>query len=241
MLAARAFAVIAGRDYVTPEDVKVVAQPVLAHRITVKPEMWMSQASRANRRRVRAVIGSDPVAAGVDLAGANPAGAELGRTVTTGTANSWRPTVAYFRAAVGAMTMIAFALIWRRPDLLVIATPLAVVTAWSLLTRPGASPDFVDGVGHPTIREGDATTWHGAISGVAELDLVVAALERCAVDRNRPGRQASSRPARSTARRTSRSECVRHGGGLDRSSPCTCRPPHRGPHSAGRPSRRDTP
>jgi len=43
MLTARAFAVIAGRDFVTPEDVKAVADPVLAHRITVRPEMWMSQ------------------------------------------------------------------------------------------------------------------------------------------------------------------------------------------------------
>jgi MoxR-like ATPase len=43
MLASRAFAVIAGRDYVTPEDVKAVAPSVLAHRITVKPELWMSQ------------------------------------------------------------------------------------------------------------------------------------------------------------------------------------------------------
>lgn len=94
-----------------------------------------------------------------------------------GIANPWRPTVAYFRAAVGAMAMVAFALIWRRPDLLVIATPLAVVTAWSLLTRPVVSPSFTERLGHPTIREGDATTWHGAISGVAELDLVVAALD----------------------------------------------------------------
>lgn len=94
-----------------------------------------------------------------------------------GTAEAWRPTVAYFRAAVGATAMVAFALIWRRPDLLVIATPLAVVTVWSLFTRPGALPTFVEGVGHPTIREGDATTWHGALSGVAELDLVVGALD----------------------------------------------------------------
>ncbi len=43
LLTARAFAIIAGRDYVTPEDVKAVADPVLAHRITVKPEMWMSE------------------------------------------------------------------------------------------------------------------------------------------------------------------------------------------------------
>ena len=42
LLVARSVAVIAGRDYVTPEDVKSVAVPALAHRITVKPEMWMS-------------------------------------------------------------------------------------------------------------------------------------------------------------------------------------------------------
>jgi len=45
LLCARAYAVIDGRDYVTPEDVKAVAVPVLAHRITVKPELWMSNAS----------------------------------------------------------------------------------------------------------------------------------------------------------------------------------------------------
>ena len=45
MLVARAYAVVAGRDYVTPEDVKAVAQTVLAHRIAIKPELWMSAAS----------------------------------------------------------------------------------------------------------------------------------------------------------------------------------------------------
>jgi MoxR-like ATPase len=45
LLSARAYAVVDGRDYVTPEDVKAVAQPVLAHRITVKPELWMSNIS----------------------------------------------------------------------------------------------------------------------------------------------------------------------------------------------------
>jgi len=37
--------VIGGRDYVVPEDVKAVARAVLSHRITVKPELWMTQAS----------------------------------------------------------------------------------------------------------------------------------------------------------------------------------------------------
>ncbi|WP_134764523.1 MoxR family ATPase [Nocardioides sp. 1609] len=44
-LAARAFAVVRGRDYVVPEDVKAVARPVLGHRISIKPELWMSEAS----------------------------------------------------------------------------------------------------------------------------------------------------------------------------------------------------
>jgi MoxR-like ATPase len=45
MLTARAYAVIGGRDYVVPEDVKAVAPSVLAHRVTLKPELWMSEVS----------------------------------------------------------------------------------------------------------------------------------------------------------------------------------------------------
>ncbi len=45
LLVGRAYAVVQGRDYVTPEDIKAVAPSVLAHRITVKPELWMSNVS----------------------------------------------------------------------------------------------------------------------------------------------------------------------------------------------------
>jgi MoxR-like ATPase len=48
VLTARAYAVLQGRDYVTPEDVKQVAHAVLEHRITVKPELWMSNVSGAS-------------------------------------------------------------------------------------------------------------------------------------------------------------------------------------------------
>lgn len=44
---ARALAVIRGRDYVVPEDLKALAMPALAHRITVKPELWLQNASGA--------------------------------------------------------------------------------------------------------------------------------------------------------------------------------------------------
>jgi MoxR-like ATPase len=45
LLCSRAYAVVSGRDYVTPEDVKAVAPAVLSHRVTVRPELWMSNVS----------------------------------------------------------------------------------------------------------------------------------------------------------------------------------------------------
>ncbi|HEX8094733.1 AAA family ATPase [Jatrophihabitans sp.] len=43
LLVARAYALINHRDFVTPEDVKAVAVAALAHRVTLRPEMWMRQ------------------------------------------------------------------------------------------------------------------------------------------------------------------------------------------------------
>jgi len=40
VLVARALAVLDGRDYVTPEDVKAVAGPALAHRLSLTPPAW---------------------------------------------------------------------------------------------------------------------------------------------------------------------------------------------------------
>ena len=54
VLTARAWATMRGRDYVVPEDVKAVARGVLSHRITVKPDLWMTDASGA--RVVDAVL-----------------------------------------------------------------------------------------------------------------------------------------------------------------------------------------
>src|SRR5207248_1146843 len=40
---ARAKAVLDGRDFVTPEDVKAVAVPALSHRLMLKPELWVQR------------------------------------------------------------------------------------------------------------------------------------------------------------------------------------------------------
>jgi MoxR-like ATPase len=66
MLTSRAYAVIDGRDFVTPEDVKAVAQPVLAHRVTIRPELWMSSATGATV--VSEVLKSVPAPAVGELA-----------------------------------------------------------------------------------------------------------------------------------------------------------------------------
>jgi MoxR-like ATPase len=42
---ARGQAVLRKRDYVTPDDIKNVAVPALAHRVTLRPELWVRQVS----------------------------------------------------------------------------------------------------------------------------------------------------------------------------------------------------
>jgi MoxR-like ATPase len=58
MLVARALAVIDGRDYVLPEDVKEIAVPVLAHRLTLSPAAWAAGAN--TERLVTHLLGVAP-------------------------------------------------------------------------------------------------------------------------------------------------------------------------------------
>ena len=61
LLTSRAYAVLRGRDYVTPEDVKAVAHAALDHRVTVRPELWMNDVSAASV--VDSVLSSVPTPA----------------------------------------------------------------------------------------------------------------------------------------------------------------------------------
>jgi MoxR-like ATPase len=42
---ARCKAALTGRDYVLPDDVKAVAVPALAHRLVLRPELWVQRVS----------------------------------------------------------------------------------------------------------------------------------------------------------------------------------------------------
>ena len=41
----RGRAALDGRDFVTPDDVKAVAPPALAHRLMLRPELWVQRIS----------------------------------------------------------------------------------------------------------------------------------------------------------------------------------------------------
>src|SRR5271154_3495521 len=46
---ARGQALLSNRDYVIPDDIKQVAVPALAHRVTLRPELWVRQVSPPTR------------------------------------------------------------------------------------------------------------------------------------------------------------------------------------------------
>jgi MoxR-like ATPase len=63
----RAHAALHGRDFVTPEDAKAVAVPALAHRLMLRPELWV-QRVRPDEV-VREALDTVPTPAAEDVAG----------------------------------------------------------------------------------------------------------------------------------------------------------------------------
>jgi MoxR-like ATPase len=66
MKLSRCRAALDGRDYVTPDDVKSVAVPALAHRLTLRPELWVQRVSAEDVVQER--LDTVPTPAAEDLA-----------------------------------------------------------------------------------------------------------------------------------------------------------------------------
>jgi MoxR-like ATPase len=62
---ARCKATLAGRDFVLPDDVKAVAVPALAHRLVLRPELWVQRVSADDV--VREVLEAVPTPAAEDV------------------------------------------------------------------------------------------------------------------------------------------------------------------------------
>jgi MoxR-like ATPase len=63
---ARGWAVLDGRDYVLPDDVKAVAVPALAHRVSLKPELWIQD--RGTEQAIVESMQSVPTPTAAELA-----------------------------------------------------------------------------------------------------------------------------------------------------------------------------
>jgi MoxR-like ATPase len=64
---ARAYAALRGRDFVTPEDAKAVAVPALAHRLMLRPELWVQRVQPGDV--VREALDTVPTPAAEDVTG----------------------------------------------------------------------------------------------------------------------------------------------------------------------------
>jgi MoxR-like ATPase len=66
MKLARGWAALDGRDYVLPDDVKTVAVPALAHRVSLKPELWIQD--RGGEQAIVEAVESVPTPSASQLA-----------------------------------------------------------------------------------------------------------------------------------------------------------------------------
>ncbi|MGZ4396750.1 MAG: AAA family ATPase [Gaiellaceae bacterium] len=64
----RCRAALSGRDFVTPDDVKAIAVPALAHRLMLRPELWVQRISAEDIVRERLAGVPTPVADDLEIA-----------------------------------------------------------------------------------------------------------------------------------------------------------------------------
>ena len=81
----------------------------------------------------------------------------------------WRPTEMLVRGLAGAAVLVLAAVLLGRPDLLVLATPLAVCAGAALPSRPTGSPRLRSSLGAEVVGEGQGTS---LLVGVASDDPV---------------------------------------------------------------------
>ena len=150
LLTARAYAVIDGRDFVLPEDVKAVAVAALAHRITVKPELWLRDVDGALGRGRRAGVDGHAADRAPDRAVTRPWPRRRAGV----------PTHAHLRAVgAGRGRASLIAVLARRADVAVLGVP---VRRRRGVGRPPPAPSRADGrrsrLAEATVFEGQVTT-----------------------------------------------------------------------------------
>lgn len=88
----------------------------------------------------------------------------------------WRPTRAHVRAIAAGIGLVIAALAKNRPDLVVMASPLLIIAAWSLVSRPVGRPSARHRLAVSTLREGESTYLHFDLDGADRAQQISAVL-----------------------------------------------------------------
>lgn len=91
-------------------------------------------------------------------------------------ADRWQPTPALVRCLALVLLTVPVALLWRRPDLLVLVTPMAVVLVWSVVTRPRTVPTRTVALSHAQVREGEQVLALADVEAVEGAEIIAGAL-----------------------------------------------------------------
>jgi len=103
----------------------------------------------------------------------------------------WVPTAAHTRAVLAGLIFSIAAVSLRRPDLLVVATPLIVAAVWGVALRPRVDLSVEQHLGRSSIREGDSTRWQvRMVNHHSRVDDVVALFDTPRwIEQNRANRE----------------------------------------------------
>jgi uncharacterized protein (DUF58 family) len=91
---------------------------------------------------------------------------------------AWRPTPALVRAGLASLTLTGIGVVAGRPDLLVLAAPLLVLTAGAMLQRPEREPRADTRLVHASLREGEGTMVRCTLVDAENVEQVTVALAR---------------------------------------------------------------
>jgi uncharacterized protein (DUF58 family) len=100
--------------------------------------------------------------------------------------SGWRPTQAYLRACLVGVLLLLAAVLFHHPSLTVLATPFLAITAWSLVSRPSASPRMRHPVALPALREGESMRWRVELDVGPGVDHAALVFEKADYQELRP-------------------------------------------------------
>ncbi len=136
---ARCKAVLEGRDYVTPDDVKAVAVPALAHRLALRPELWVQRIQPEDVVAERLETVPTPRAEDVDS--------------TRQMKRSAAPKLRVY-AGLSGLGLLA-ALVLGQPLLVTLAAPFALVLVAGLILGDDPGLDATVTLDRDRVLEGD--------------------------------------------------------------------------------------